>query len=209
MLLFLEYLKTKEFASLSRLKKGYLFEMILQELLKLNGITFKGNPKDFNEWCKKTSWGHDIEIEGIFVEAKCLLRKLELSWFRRDWLSRSASIFVTNDKSLIPYRAKRMLAERHIKLMTPEELVNFFLKRRRVTNPIGILKKLYMRKNGSSVYFFHFLCSSIMELLLLSGFLNRNDNRILPKALSASSNIGSRILNFIFMVKVITEINRN
>ena len=101
--------------SYSRLWKGYTFEMFIQDLLTERGIDFYGNPREWREWLKYTNTGYDLIIifpfskRKIKVEIKYLEKKIYPSWFKRDWESRSADIFVTSDKCFIPSKLRHRL----------------------------------------------------------------------------------------------------
>lgn len=81
-------LKYKDYANLSRLAKGYLYEMDIQTILEEKDIAYTGNPKQYEEWIKHTNTGHDIMIKSpkgsITVEAKFTLTRIAHSWFNRD-----------------------------------------------------------------------------------------------------------------------------
>jgi hypothetical protein len=101
---------SEAFSSLSRNAKGYCFEICIQAKLKQSGIDCSGNPLDFGEWRKHTNKGYDVRIaNGLTIECKFMLRKVAQSWFKRDWLSRTADIFVTNDKTKLPSRLQLTL----------------------------------------------------------------------------------------------------
>jgi len=98
----------EELEGFSRLEKGYEFEMYIQELLEERGIEYSGNPREWSEWLKHTATGFDIRIrlpngKWITIECKFLSKRVYPSWFSRDWDSRTADVFVTSDKFLIPF----------------------------------------------------------------------------------------------------------
>jgi len=99
----------KYFSHLTPMEKGFLFEMSIQKTLMKYDVSFEGNPSNYEQWKKQTKKGYDLRVKlksGIWicVECKFLLdtKKLHLSWFKRDWETRTADVFVTNDRTKIP-----------------------------------------------------------------------------------------------------------
>jgi len=108
------FLAYKDLDSLtgSRLYKGYMFELLIQDLLSKYKVKYKGNSRNYSVYCYNTFHDYDIVLEdyNVYIECKYLSKPIYLSWFVRDWLSRSASIIVCNDPSLLSYKLKRLLA---------------------------------------------------------------------------------------------------
>jgi len=73
---------------LTRLQKGFAFEMLVQNLLEERGIEYWGNPKDFDLWKQYTACGYDLQVkvkEGYWIKVECkfVLKKVYHSWFVR------------------------------------------------------------------------------------------------------------------------------
>jgi len=122
-----------EFQGLSRLEKGYEFEMYIQDILGEKRLEYLGNPREWSEWLRYTATGYDIRVYvpsrgWIKVECKLALKRVYHSWFVRDWLSRRASIIVCNDPWKLSYRDRKELDHRHIKLLTPTQFLCYITK---------------------------------------------------------------------------------
>ena len=115
--------------SCSRLEKGYLFEMYMQMLLEQKNVEYVGNPSNFRKWVKRTNTGYDIKVRissrWIKVECKFIAKRIYRSWFLRDWDSRTADIFVTSDKFLIPFKIRYKYPRR---IMTVTEFIVWISK---------------------------------------------------------------------------------
>jgi hypothetical protein len=125
--------KVEEFRGLNRLEKGFAYEMIIQRLLKANNVDFSANSNSFNEWLNYQIEGYDFKIwlpngKTIRVECKLLLKPIFHSWFKRDWLTRNADVFVTNDVYSIPYEDRRILERQGKKLLSTTEFIVFIQK---------------------------------------------------------------------------------
>lgn len=123
----------KNYALLPRLVKGYFFEMELQDIAGKKGIEYTANPRQFEEYCKHTNTGYDMKVKDrrgtwIEIEAKFTLVPIAHCWFMRDWLSRSANIFVTNDKYNVSYSDRRTLEQQHRKLLSTTEFAIYLDK---------------------------------------------------------------------------------
>jgi hypothetical protein len=142
----------EEYKSCSREVKGYLYEMKLQAGLDKRGIEFEANPSNFDEWKQKTATGYDLKIKtkngSILVEAKFTLKPIYHSWFIRDWLARSATIFVTNNKWNISYQDKRLLEQYHKKLLSTSEFY-MYIEELNNDNKYDYLN-VYSHSNSSS-----------------------------------------------------------
>jgi len=115
-----------DLSSMNRLWKGYHFEMYIQNLLSSRGVSFYGNPSIFSLWKKYTATGYDLQVkvkEGYWIKVECkfVLKRVYHSWFVRDWLSRKASIIVSNDPWKLSYADRKELQRRGIKLLTPTQ----------------------------------------------------------------------------------------
>jgi len=116
----------------SRLWKGYLFELYVQNLLLKFGISFIGNSRCFDTWKRQTNKGYDIKVkvgEGSWLQVECkfTLKKIYPSWIRRDWLSRDCDIIVCNDPSKLSEQDRELLESRGIKLLTPSQFILYVL----------------------------------------------------------------------------------
>jgi len=103
--------------SLSRLEKGFLYEQVGWNLLDSIDATYVSNPKEFSLWIRYTGTGHDLKIYGYKAEFKYTSKPIYHSWFLRDWLSRDADIFVTNNIWHVPAEDRELLKQRGKKLM--------------------------------------------------------------------------------------------
>lgn len=123
-----------ELEQLNRNEKGYYYEMRVQDLLLNNQIEFDGNPTNYEEWLRHTKTGYDIKVRDprngnwITVECKLTLKELYPSWFKRDWLGKSADIIVTNNPLSLSYRDRKMLTRNGKKLFSTMEFV-FYLQK--------------------------------------------------------------------------------
>jgi len=119
-----------DFSNLNRYGKGYSFEMFIQRLLDCCNIVFEGNPQNYPYWLSFTNRGFDIKVltgekTWIKVECKFILKPIFPSWFDRDWLSRDADIFVTNDISMIPAECIAKAYSLGKMILTPIQLLNY------------------------------------------------------------------------------------
>jgi len=115
------------YKGLSRLEKGYFYELYNWNLLDRNNIRYVSNPDDFDVWKSYTNSGFDATVRVDRVEYKLILKPIYRSWFMRDWLSRTANIFVTNNKWNIPYVCRKMLKDRGLKLFNDLEFIWYVL----------------------------------------------------------------------------------
>jgi len=127
--------KNEEFKGLNRYEKGFWYEIFNQALYKINNIDFYGNSPSYQEWLNKQIKGYDFRIrlpngKAIKVEAKLTLKPIYHSWFVRDWLSRDADIYVTNDKFAVSYKDRRELEKQHKKLLSTTEFIMYLQKMR-------------------------------------------------------------------------------
>jgi len=119
-----------DFSNLNRYEKGYSFEMFIQRLLDCCNIVFEGNPQNYSYWLSFTNRGFDIKVltgdkTWIKVECKFILKPIFPSWFDRDWLSRDADVFVTNDISMIPAECIAKAYSLGKIILTPIQLLNY------------------------------------------------------------------------------------
>ena len=94
----------------SRLKKGYLFEKLVVQILSSLNVEYKSNPiESFALWLFNTNSTYDLELFGEKIEIKYNSpnTKLYKSYLVRDWIPRT-NIIVTNDDSPI-WRNKKLL----------------------------------------------------------------------------------------------------
>jgi len=125
--------KDGEFKGLNRYEKGFWYEIFNQTLFKINKIDFYGNSDSYEEWLDKQIKGYDFRIrfpngKTIKVEAKLTLNPIYHSWFMRDWLSRDADVYVTNDKFAISYKDRRTLEKQHRKILSTTEFITYLQK---------------------------------------------------------------------------------
>jgi hypothetical protein len=118
------------FKDMNRQEKGFYYEMHIQRLLKANSVDFSGNSSSYSEWTSNQAKDYDIRInlpngKTIKVECKLALKPVFHSWFERDWLSRDADIFVTNDVFTISYDDRKTLEESGKKLLSTTEFVMY------------------------------------------------------------------------------------
>ena len=119
--------------SWSALFKGFYHEMYDQEILNRNHIEFLGNPNTFQEWKKHTQKGYDLKVKsrkGIWYTVECKFTSTPVypSWVERDWLSRDADIYVTDNKWNVAYEERQRIKEEGSKLMDIFELLEFLMK---------------------------------------------------------------------------------
>jgi len=121
--------------SMSRNKKGYYFEMYMQELLERNKFRFKGNPVNYASWLKSQAGKNDCVVllkdKMIKVEIKYLTNseiRRHPSWVKRDWLSRDCHIIVANNKWLLSYEERAMIKESGKKIFDPMEFLNYLFE---------------------------------------------------------------------------------
>jgi hypothetical protein len=169
----LEELKTRlSDESLTRYEKGYHYEMVIQNIMDEMNIDYEGNSKNPVTWRKSTNTGFDIRIKTpkgtwLTIECKLCLKPIYSCWVKRDWLSRTADIFVTNNLYCISYKDRREFEKRGKKLMSTTELIIFLERLFR--------KKLNTKGNQSPigiVYTIHYLQKIIyimIELLIEQG----------------------------------------
>jgi ribosomal protein S27AE len=131
----------QSFEGYSRLQKGYAFEMLIQRILDYSGTVFVGNPRAYEHWLSFTNRGFDIKVltrknTWIKVECKLVLEPIFPSWFDRDWLSRDANLFVTNDVSMIPSECIDKAHRLGRMILTPIELLNYVMGNKYYLNNI-------------------------------------------------------------------------
>ena len=116
--------------NIPRYEKGFYFEMNIQTLLDEHNVNYEGNPIFYDEWKRTTRTGYDIKITGLNfkVECKYLSKPIYESWFKRDWLSRDADIYVTTDPYFVPHQCRKQLANMGKKLFTPWQFIWYILK---------------------------------------------------------------------------------
>jgi len=122
--------RQEEFDGLNRRKKGFWYEMLVQSLLDVNDAQYTGNSALYHDWEASQVKGYDISLslsslDGKVkrVECKFLLGPIYHSWFVRDWLSRDADIYVTNDVYAVPYACRRELQKKGKKLLSTTEFI--------------------------------------------------------------------------------------
>jgi hypothetical protein len=125
--------KDEELEGLNRYAKGFWYEMFNQKLLETNHIGFSGNPNSFSNWMESQIKGYDLKVrlpngKTIKLECKLLLKPIFHSWFMRDWLTRDADVFVTNDAHSIPYGDRRTLQKHRKKLLSTTEFIVYLSK---------------------------------------------------------------------------------
>lgn len=144
-----------QFAGMSNNRKGYRYEMKLQNLLSDNKFEYLGNPTDFEEWKKHTKTGYDIIIKNprdgnwITIECKFILKSIYPSWLLRDWIGRSATIIVTNDPYILSYKQRKMLKENGKKLFSTMEFL-FYIQKLANGNKYNLNSRVYSYKNDIS-----------------------------------------------------------
>jgi hypothetical protein len=127
--------KNEKFKGLNRNEKGFWYEIFNQTLFKINNIDSYGNSASYEEWLSKQIKGYDFRIrlpngKIIKVEAKLTLKPIYHSWFMRDWLSRDADVYVTNDKFAVRYQDRRALDKQRKKLLSTTEFIMYLQKMR-------------------------------------------------------------------------------
>ena len=114
-----------------RYYKGYYYEMLVQENLANNGITYIGNPIDLEDWKRVTNTDYDIRVKidpstWLRVECKLTLTRLFDSWLIRDWYSRNCDVIVTNNVFNVPLYGRNLLAtKKKIALVDTYKLVPY------------------------------------------------------------------------------------
>lgn len=126
--------KKTDFEGLSADQKGCWYEGYVQYLLEMNDVNYIGNPVNFGAWKSNPTKGYDIIVthpngRKTKVECKMLLRPIYHSWFYKDWLSRDADIYITNDVYAVPYKCRKLLRERGKKLLSTTEFIMYVQKR--------------------------------------------------------------------------------
>lgn len=141
-----------EFKHYSSFRKGYSYEMHVQSLLDKLGVLHESNPKQFEQWKEQhKEKPYDIKAKlkdlGYKIECKLCLTPIFRSYFERDWSTRDADIFVTNDKNAIPKECKKQLKRRGQKLLDTTEFVKWVQKKlvqKPLTNRIfGYIKNYF------------------------------------------------------------------
>ncbi len=121
-----DFMKTPEFALLTRNEKGCYFEALIHYDLKLNGFVFDGNPdSSLYKWYHSPQNGYDVVVNGHKVEVKCMLRPIRLSWFKKSWENRDAEIYVVNDKSMLSKAIMKRIERLSRKIFEPDEFIAF------------------------------------------------------------------------------------
>jgi len=116
--------------NISRYEKGFYFEMNIQTLLDNHNVLYEGNPIFFEDWKRHTNTGYDIIIDELHLKVECkyLSKPIYESWFKRDWITRDADVYVTSDPYLVPYNCRRHLANVGKKLFTPYQFLAYISK---------------------------------------------------------------------------------
>lgn len=161
----MQYSKSNELSKFNPyepLQKGYAYEMEIQHALDNLKVSFRGNPKNFEEWVSNKGAGADIFLP--FAEIECKFRTKYFnypSWILRDWISRFSfregieRIVVTNFKWFVGSTCRKLLYDRQIKLMDTCEFIWWLTKKlgshskdflSYIVNPLGIL--LVYHRNG-------------------------------------------------------------
>lgn len=125
--------RSEKFENMNRREKGFYYEMYIHRLLQANNVDFSGNPSVYSEWEENQGRDYDLRTnlpndKTIKVECKLALKPIYHSWFERDWSSRDADIFVTNDVFAISYDDRKMLEESGKKLLSTTEFVMYIQK---------------------------------------------------------------------------------
>ena len=172
--------------SCSRLEKGYLFEMYMQMLLEQKNVEYVGNPSNFRKWVKCTNTGYDIKVRissrWIKVECKFIAKRIYRSWFVRDWDSRTADIFVTSDKFLVPFKIRYKYPRR---IMTVTEFIVWISKeisKCREGNKRSL--KIGRRRINKNIFYVYIKRNNVLECLKSH---NLHVNRNYPNTLASSS----------------------
>lgn len=144
----------EEFTNLNSREKGFWYESFVKTLLKTNRAVFFGNSDSYSNWKSSQIEGCDLKItypngKTEKVELKMTLGHIYDSWFRRDWESRDADIFVTNSVYDVPYEARRRIREKGKKLMSTTEFIIYVQKKMR-GNKLSSLNFSNKQKIGSS-----------------------------------------------------------
>jgi len=177
---------------LSRYQKGFRFEREVQEILYRNGITFTGNPIEFNEWKKNIGKGADIQLNNAEVELKWLgTDKIYPSYIEKDYIPRfkfnkKYKIVVVNNKWNVPPKCKYLLSSNKIKLLDVNEFIFWLFKKR---NMVSLTNYVNYLSNYFNDYYLYSLIEYDNIMNVLEG-CECGAERILPKSL----NIGLYIL---------------
>jgi hypothetical protein len=139
----------KDLSSLSRSAIGYIYEMDLQHYLDKLNVPYTANPRQYEEWLKHTSEGKDLVVCNISVEAKFTQTKLFHSWIMRDWVSRSASIIVTNNKFNVSPEDRHLLQLYGKSLMSTYEFLWYVIDLCKRGNKLSSLN-IYPNSNYSN-----------------------------------------------------------
>jgi hypothetical protein len=130
----------------SNLQKGYLFEMYTQSVLHNLGVRYEGNPTQYEVWLSHKSSPHDAKVKlrdvWFKMECKLCLKPIFRSWFERDWLSREADVYVTNNKEAIPKKCRKELRRRGKKLFNIAELVKW-IQKKQIQGPKPLTNRIF------------------------------------------------------------------
>jgi hypothetical protein len=120
--------------------KGYWFETFVckPQFEGIPNILYECNPSSYEDW-KHQQGNNPLGYDGVVAlpnGEKILLEmkyrkdggKVYHNWFARDWLTRDADIYVTNNVAAISYWDKRTLDSKRKKLMSPSEAVAYITR---------------------------------------------------------------------------------
>lgn len=142
--------------------KGASNEMANQKIFDAFGIKNQRIPLEYADWMKISNKSYDDVIFGKAIEYKFMLTPVNAYYIEKDWLPRTAKIFVVNDKSMIPYDCMKMLHDAGREVYSLREFIEVILKkilpveggnkRTAIVGRISMLKDLFLNLNDG------FLC---------------------------------------------------
>jgi len=119
----------------TRIFKGYWFEIFTckPKIASISHIQYECNPTSYEDW-KHQQGNNPLGYDGVVTLPNGKKLHLEMkyrkdgekvyhNWFARDWLTRDADIYVTNNVEAISYWDKHTLDRKGKKLMSPSEAV--------------------------------------------------------------------------------------
>jgi len=122
-----------EFDGLTAERKGFWYEIFVQSLLDANNCNYSGNATVFSDWKSNQIAGYDIKLRlpnGVIKRVECKFTRGHVypSWVSRDWCSRDAEIYVTNNFHAVPYRQRRALETSGKKLLSTTQFIMYVQK---------------------------------------------------------------------------------
>lgn len=142
----------------SRDKKGYAWEVEVQDLLKGLKVEFTGNPRDPNLWKQHVGKGVDIITPQLDLEIECKFVTVDVwaAGLLKNYIKRfnavKYKVIVTNDLTKFNGKCRKILQEAGIKLLNREYFLQFM-------NDL-----LTQHKGANSITFYPLVLETLFEL---------------------------------------------